>query len=81
MILLLWEAFKKMSNLKLCPFCGKEVEIVYIGSGWFWRHKIEPPLPLCPITHSRKYSTREMVESLWNKRIPEPLETEKGSAE
>ena len=57
-----------MAELKLCPFCGKEVEIVYIGGGWFWRHKIDPPLPMCIITHSRKYSSREAVEKAWNTR-------------
>lgn len=57
-----------MIKLKPCPFCGKEVEIVYVGGGWFWRHKIEPPLPTCPITHSRKYSTYEEAAKSWNKR-------------
>ncbi len=58
----------KEKELKPCPFCGKRVEIVYIGGGWFWRHKIDPPYPLCPITFSRKYSTREEVVRAWNGR-------------
>lgn len=60
-----------MAELKLCPFCGKQVEIVYIGGGWFWRHKIEPPHPTCPITWSSKYSSYEEAAKQWNTRAKE----------
>lgn len=65
-----------MAELNPCPFCGKKIEIVYIGGGWFWKHKIDPPYPICPITHSRKYSTKEELERAWNTRA-----NKKGGAE
>lgn len=59
---------KDSADIKPCPVCGKELEVVYIGGGWFWRHKIDPPYPLCPIACSRKYSTREEVIREMNRR-------------
>ncbi|MGN0462967.1 MAG: hypothetical protein ACI4HZ_11065 [Ruminococcus sp.] len=55
-------------KLKPCPICGKKIEIVYFGGGWFWKHKIETPDPMCPITHSRKYPTREKALKEINRR-------------
>lgn len=57
------------NELKPCPICGKELEVAYIGGGWMWRHKIDPPYPLCPIAYSRKYSTREEVIREMNRRV------------
>ena len=57
-----------MSELKPCPFCGKEIHILYVGGGWFWEHKIEELQPSCPITYSRKYDTREGVAEAWERR-------------
>ena len=58
-----------MAELKPCPFCGGEITIVYIGGGWFWKHKIDPPYPICPITHSRKYGSYEETAKAWNRRV------------
>jgi hypothetical protein len=65
-----------MSELKPCPFCGKQIEIGYVGGGWLWRHKLESLYPSCPITYSRKYSTKEELERVWNTRA-----NEKGGSE
>lgn len=58
-----------MSELKPCPFCGGKLEVVCIGGGWFWRHKIDPSDSICSITHSRKYATREDVIREMNRRV------------
>ena len=59
-------------ELKPCPFCGGEVEIVYRGGGWFWVHKNEPLFyPMCPITHSRKYNSYKETVEAWNRRTYE----------
>lgn len=55
-------------KLKSCPFCDREIKIVFAGGGWFWLHKLEEPYPSCPITHSRKYATHEQCEKAWNTR-------------
>ena len=57
-----------MDELKHCPFCGKEIHILYIGGGWLWQHKIESLYPSCPIAYSRKYSTKEELVKAWNRR-------------
>lgn len=51
---------KLKEELKPCPFCGKEIHILYVGGGWFWEHKIEELQPSCPITHSKKNIIQEM---------------------
>lgn len=56
------------NELKPCPFCGCEVEIVCIGGGWFWRHKNNPSDIACVITHSKKYKTYEEAIEAWNRR-------------
>lgn len=61
-----WE--EEMQELKPCPFCGGEVEIVCIGGGWFWRHKNNPSDTDCVITHSKKYKTYEEAKEHWNRR-------------
>lgn len=65
-----------MAELKLCPFCGEEIEIVYIGGGWFWRHKSDPSDESCVITHTQKFASREEVKDLWNTRTPKEREGE-----
>lgn len=57
-----------MSNqfLKPCPACGKPVEIVRIGGGWFWRHKDNPEENECVMRHARKYDTEEKAVAAWN---------------
>lgn len=59
-----------MAELLPCPFCGKEIHILYIGGGWLWQHKIESLYPSCPIEYSRKYSTKEELVKVWNTRTP-----------
>ena len=56
------------NKLKPCPICGKKLEYVYMGGGWFWQHQYEPPYPMCPITHSRKYDTLEELIREMNRR-------------
>lgn len=65
-----------MSKLKPCPFCGKEICILYIGGGWIWQHKIESLYPFCPIEYSRKYSTEEELVKAWNTRASKEREGE-----
>lgn len=56
-------------NLKPCPICGCELEVVNVGGGWFWRHKdCNTDNPECPIAHSKKYSTEQDAIEQINKR-------------
>ena len=59
--------------LKPCPICGKEIEVVCIGGGWFWRHKDNPSNSICCISHSQKYSSREEAIKEINKRSSDTL--------
>lgn len=57
-------------ELKPCPFCGGEVEIVRVGGGWFWKHigVFETWDADCPIQFNRKYDTKEEAIEAWNRR-------------
>lgn len=61
-----------MSNqaLRPCPFCGRKIEVVRIGGGWFWRHKDIADTE-CVIMHSRKYETEEEAIASWNGPHPD----------
>lgn len=61
-----------MSNqaLRPCPFCGREIEVVRIGGGWFWRHKDIADTE-CVIMHSRKYETEAEAIASWNGHRPD----------
>lgn len=61
-----------MSNqvLKPCPFCKREIEVVRIGGGWFWRHKGVDDSE-CVIMHSRKYETEAEAIARWNGTCPD----------
>lgn len=63
----------KRTEIKPCPFCGGEVEIVRIGGGWFWKHKgvFETWETDCPIQFNHKYETREKAIEAWNRRVNE----------
>lgn len=76
------------NELKPCPFCGREVIVVNIGGGWFWKHKTEgPSIDMyglqsyeCPIRYSCKYDTKEEAIETWNTRCDKssrPKETMK----
>lgn len=63
-------------KLEPCPFCGRDVEIIRIGGGWFWRHKNGEYPDDCPIKWSRKYKTAEEAAAAWNHRpAPEANES------
>ena len=59
--------------LNPCPICGKDIEVVCIGGGWFWRHKDDPSDSTCSISHSQKYSSREEAIKEINKRSSDTL--------
>jgi len=58
-------------KLKSCPFCGKEIEIVRIGGGWFWTHKFEQDREKCIITFNYKHKTEQEAINAWNTRVKE----------
>ena len=68
-------------SLKPCPFCGRDVRVVCVGGGWFWKHVNYEHRPElieadCPIRFSHKYETEQEAIDAWNKRYEEPIKNQ-----
>ena len=63
-----------MAELKPCPFCGSEAEIVPINSNqWIACCTNED----CPIYYGLAFHTREKAKEWWNTRTPKERGGEK----
>lgn len=51
-----------------CLSCGKPVEVVQVGGGWFWRHAEEENADRCVLSWNLKYKTKQEAIAAWNSR-------------